>query len=267
MKNLIYQYWDGPMNSGTEYGRQNMKEYAERIGADYVFEENPCWRTDLGRYSPHYGGFKPLYVEEYQEYNNVLYADADVFAVDGLEESIFDGFSHDVGICEETFQPEYRGWMKGAICRANDERWTQAVDKKWNVSLPRTPEGIPRVFNSGVVLWSNAGMAKARERFVPFKEFVDFVAQAGCPSFYGADQNYLNAMLEVCDFDWTIMDAGWNEFFHQVRYPDGSHPLREVRNENTKFVHVQLRGADHWPSDKLWKATNRPLEEWWDGET
>ena len=36
MKNLIYQYYDGPILSGTEASVKCMKEYAERIGADTI---------------------------------------------------------------------------------------------------------------------------------------------------------------------------------------------------------------------------------------
>ena len=47
--------------------------------------------------------------------------------------------------------------------------------------------------------------------------------------------------------------------------PETSGPRRPVidtRTENTKFVHIQLRGADDYNSDKLWKITNLKETEW-----
>ena len=67
-----------------------MKRYAGQIGADYLFELNPRFVTNLGRYSPHYGSFKPVYDKSFYKYDNVLYTDTDVFAVEGLKENIFD---------------------------------------------------------------------------------------------------------------------------------------------------------------------------------
>ena len=44
---------------------KTMEEYALRIGSEYIYEQDPYWRTDLGRYSPHYGTFKPIYEDEF----------------------------------------------------------------------------------------------------------------------------------------------------------------------------------------------------------
>lgn len=78
MKTLIYQYYDGEVTSGHQAGIDAMKEYAERIGSEYLFELNPKWRTDLGRYSPHYGTFKPIYTDSFYEYDYVMYADTEI---------------------------------------------------------------------------------------------------------------------------------------------------------------------------------------------
>ena len=93
MKNIIYQYWDGNIFLGVLAGVENMKAYAKRLGADYIFEENPTFVTNPAAYSPHQGPFKPIYTDKSHEYDNVLFADTDVFAVDGLEENIFENFN------------------------------------------------------------------------------------------------------------------------------------------------------------------------------
>jgi len=75
VRNLIYQYWDGDLRPGCHTGSANLKAYAERIGAEYLFEHNPKFVTNLGTYSPHYGAFKPIYDQKFHAYDNVLFAD------------------------------------------------------------------------------------------------------------------------------------------------------------------------------------------------
>ena len=40
MGNIIYQYWKGPMKPGVVASTRLMKEYADRIGAEYRFDHN-----------------------------------------------------------------------------------------------------------------------------------------------------------------------------------------------------------------------------------
>ena len=262
MKNLIYQYWDGNITVGCRAGVENMKEYAKRIGAEYIFEENPKFVTNLGSYSPHYGAFKPVYDEKFHEYDNVLFADTDVFAVDGLEENIFENFNAEVGICTEPDQPKLRVKTAGNITSARDEKWAAVVESKWDIKVPRTSEGLVTVYNSGVVLYSNNGLLKAKEKFVPFKEYVDMIKAEKLFAFYTCDQPYLHAMLEVADMDWVELDNGWNSYIHYTREGTQDRQVNDTRTEDTKFVHIQLAGADHWNADKLKRVTNLPRKEW-----
>jgi lipopolysaccharide biosynthesis glycosyltransferase len=238
-----------------------MRAYAGRIGADYRFETNPRFVTNLGSFSPHYGSFKPIYDDSFLAYDKVLYVDLDVFAVEGLGASIFDGFEAEIGICTEPFQPTSRQKATGYITGAQDERWAAAIKARWDAEMPRTPEGLLKVYNSGVVLYSARGLSGARERFAPFREYVDLVSSAGLSSFYTADQNYLHAMLPRMDY--VELDNGWNSYVHYTGDPKLSpRPVNDSRTPDTKFVHVQLRGADHFAADKLWRIVNRPQGEW-----
>ena len=62
MKYLIYQYWDGDEKEGNLTGIEFMKKYAKKIKADYIYDLNSYYRTDLGRYSPNYGKLKCLLI-------------------------------------------------------------------------------------------------------------------------------------------------------------------------------------------------------------
>ena len=264
MRNLIYQYWDGNILPGVTAGSECMKEYAARIGAEYLFELNPRFVTNLGSYSPHYGSFKPIYTDSFHEYDNVLFTDTDVFPVDGLEENVFENFTAEMGICTEPFQPEQRKKIPGQISGAMDEKWAKVIKSHWGANMPRTPEGLLKVYNSGVVMYSNKGLKAARERFVPFKEYVDIIKSSGVSNFYTADQNYVHAMLTVAKMDYVELHPGWNSFIHpyHIDASKTATKINDSRTEDTKFVHIQLRSADHWDAATQHRIANLPQSEW-----
>ena len=260
MKNLIYQCWEGDYLQGCTAGQDNMRAYAERIGAEYLFEHNTGFGAHLGPRGYFYGTFKPVYDERFHEYDNVLYVDTDIFAVEGLEESIFDGFHHDLGICTEPAQPELRQKTAGKITSEGDERWAELVKSKWGFDVPRTDDGLVKVYNAGLVLYSNAGLRRVKERFMPFEEYRDVIDNSGVTKFYMDDQNYLHAQLNR--LDWTELHNGWNSQVHWAQNKGGPRFINDTRTPETKFVHVQLAGADHNDADWHWTIVNRPVSEW-----
>ncbi len=270
MKNLIYQFWDTmgearTSMSGVECSWKSIKQYADRIGADHLVEENPPHLHGL-QFSLYYGSFNPIFREEFHEYDNVLFLDSDLYAVDGLEESIFDGFDADIGICTEPLQPKLRATTKvGRINQKQDELWAKHVERKWNITLPRTSEGLLKVYNTGVVMYSNRGMVTAKKDFLPFAEYINYVLSIeGLMSFYAADQNYIHATLLVSETNFVELDNGWNTLvtFHER---NAKHILYD-RTENTKLVHIQLRKGElehHTLTEQQsWMITNLPVEEW-----
>jgi hypothetical protein len=267
MKTAVYQYWDGPQCSGNDAGSFAMKQYANKIGADYFYDDNPGFVTDLGKYSPHYGAFKPLFDNRFDDYDYILFVDTDVWPVEHTTENIFDQFvgtDVEVGICEEADQPLVRLTVDvGGINGANDKRWLQMIESTFQVKLPVTEQGLPRVYNSGVVVYSKAGRLKAQQKFVQFGKYVSMVQAIGLPPFYTCDQPYLHAMLEVCKFNWITMDSKWNSSVHYVPKTGGNpRPVVDLRTPETNFVHVQLNGKHHFSASKLWDITNLPVDQW-----
>ena len=247
--NLIYQYWQGTLTEGNKAGTQLMKEYADRIGVEYQFELNPNWSKDLGSYTPHYNAFKFIYDTSYDKYDSILFADCDVIPVSDLEENIFDEFTSDIGICEEHMMPNLRQkYNIGGITGENDNRWCRIVEPLYDIEFPRDLQSRPRVFNSGVVLYSRQGRQEAREKFVGFQDYLREIRHL--PAFYSADQNYLNAMM--LKFNWQLMDYKWNS---QIFYRPRTNIVEDYR-DNANFVHVQLRGADHYPLHRLRSIVN-----------
>ena len=260
--NLIYQYWIGDMRSGVYASMDNMQQYAKRIGAAYRFDKDPNIASKLVDVPLYYEDMNPILDDSFLKYDKVLVVDMDVFAIDGLIKSIFDLPITDVGICTEPQQPEMRARLSGHICGAKDEIWARAIKDKYGIDAPRNEAGLLKVYNTGVLVFSKAGMQKARQRFAPFQEYVDTVRKAGLSKFYTIDQNYFHAMM-VKHLDYTELDNGWNSYVHYVgSASDKPRPINDSRNESTKFVHIQLRGADDFDADKLWRITNRPQNEW-----
>ena len=267
MKTLIYQYWDGPQRSGNVTGVNEMENYAKRIGASSLYELNAGFRKDLGSYSPNYGKFTPVYDDRFAEYDYVMYADCDVVPVKDCDENIFEYFANtgaEVGICEEYNAPYTRKnhTIGGGINNENDERWVNIIEKKWSVVMPRTDDGLPKVFNTGVLVFSQAGLRKARERFFDFAKYVNLMKVFNFPPFYTCDQPYMHAMLEVCNFNWVTMPYKWNSSVHyDPSVKTHPRPVIDLR-DNPNFVHIQLNGADNWERHKINRVVNLPVSEW-----
>lgn len=276
MKAVIYQYWEGNMTPGNEAGVHMMREYAKKIGVEYVFEHNPTWPKDariqrqgLGNYQPHYGAFKPLFDSAFDNYDYVLFCDTDVIPTDKCNSHIFGEFMQariddpglELWISEEWMQPGIR--IKhdiGGINNRNDEKWVKGVEDVFGVTMPRTAEHrLPKVFNSGVVMYSAYARQLAQEKFVDFKKYVDWIKMKGLPPFYSCDQPYLHLMLEyVYKNQWAIMPYKWNSQIHHTPGTRGQEPrpISDYRGKEAQFVHVQLNGADHYTLEETLRVVN-----------
>jgi len=266
--NLIYQYWDGEVRDSCRAGVEAMREYAKIIGAEYIFDDNPNFlkthfKYDFGKYSPHYGAFRPIYDKFFDNFDKILFCDTDVFPIDGLETNIFDEFTGEIGICNEPFQPKQRTITKGRITSQQDERWAKMVLETWGTEVPRTEDKLVEVFNTGMVLYSKKARIKARKEWIDPQTYVSLVRSKGLDAFYTCDQPYLHAMMFVCNFDVQRMNNGWNSYIHYTR--DIHHADRYLcdwRNEETKFVHVQFAGADNLDAETHWRIVNLPRDQW-----
>lgn len=262
MKNIIYQYWNGTIRKSARAGVENMKKYAQRIGADYRFDENPKYFKNLNASaSKYYDCFRPIYDEAFHEYDNVMFADTDVFAVQDLKENVFDALTGEIAMCTEPFQPKQRQITLGRITTQKDELWARVVKDKFGGTLPRDEDNLLKVYNSGVVLYSNTGLLKAKEEFVPFNDYIKEMQHIDV--FYTLDQPYLHAMVYSTSIDFQELDNGWNSYIHGTK--DKFQPKRRImdwRNENTKFVHCQFPGADDMSEEQLLKVVNLPRDQW-----
>lgn len=258
MKNLIYQYWKGTMPPIATHSMHNIKIYANRIGADYIFEDNPSF--DGGPYSEYYTAFKPVMCHDFDDYDNILFLDMDIFTVDGLEDSIFDQNVKHIGICDEWHKEEIRTTRHGNISTVNDIRWGNIAKEKWGAKVPLNSKGNPKIFNSGVVLYTREGIEAIRKHHISFKEYAD--AMSGFPKFYSLDQNYLGVLIGMPGVTYTKLDDGWNSYIHWGESKAQPRPVHDCRTEETKFVHMQLRGMKNESEDTYYKIVNDTVESW-----
>jgi len=264
VKNLIYQYWLGTPGDAVKYGVENMRTYAERIGAEYQFKTNPRWAQEYTDIPQYYNAFEPIWGKRFEEYDNILFADTDVFAVEGLQESIFDQDVADIGICRELHKEITRGKGEGMFNKKTDTLWSNYILRKYNKRMPVNDNGDMKVFNTGVVLYTPEGREKARKGFDAFNEYVTYIRGTSLPKFYTIDQNYLHAMMFVANMDITEMDHGWNTQIHYAGNADKTpRPVFDGRDDrDAKLCHVQLRNADNHDGHWHYTIVNRPQSEW-----
>ena len=262
MKNIIYQYWKGDLKPGVVYSTELIKEYAERIGADYRFDHNKTIAGKVCSIPIYYEPANPLVDPYFDEYDNVALIDIDVFPVENLNENLFDQLNgEDAGICTEPEQPFFRSTMDVAgITYLNDMRWTRYLKDKWNVKYSYDEKNRPMVYNTGVVVISKEGLKKMKTQWPSFQEYVNGIQTIRMPRFYYLFQDYFSAFIHMDGFKFKKMHNGWNSYMHKLR----SHPnatINDTRTEDTKLVHIMFRTADDWPRETLWAITNSPLEE------
>lgn len=263
MKNIIYQYWQGPDKPGVSTSVKLMREYANRIGADYRFDNNITIAGNVCSVPIYYEPANPLIDTSFDEYDNVALIDIDVFPVENLTEDLFaqlDG--QDAGICTEPQQPIFRQTYDVAgINTSNDKKWSAILKNEWNIQYSVDSKNRPMVYNTGVVIISKKGIEKIRKTWPSFEDYIKVMRKNNLPKFYSLFQDYFSAFIHHKDFNFKAMHNGWNSYVHKL----GSKPtatVNDTRTEETKLVHVMFRTADDWSPDVLWRVTNSPRNEW-----
>jgi hypothetical protein len=263
MRNLIYQYWQGPLKSGVMESTRLMKAYADTIGAEYRFDHNIKIAGLVVDVPIYYEPANPLVDDSFDVYDNIALVDIDVFPVEGLTDSMFDLLDgEDAGICTEPKQPYFRTiYNSGGITGPIDRQWAGVCNKHWGIDYSFDEKNRAKVFNTGVVIISKAGLQKMKQQWPTFQAYVNVMRKYGFPKFYSLFQDYFSAFIHMDGFKLKELPNEWNCYMHKV----GSHPNAEVgdnRPANAKLVHIMFRTADDWPVEALWQITNLPVAEW-----
>ena len=261
MKNLIYQYWIGPsMEKCAEYGLECRKAYANKIGAEYVFERNPKFFNGKCSEPAAFNSFQPVFNEEFHDYDAVLTLYTDIFPVDGIEENIFESDLAEMNICEEVHMPALKKQTGGYQVQ---EQWSKEVEKYYGVTLPKNSDGLYKIYNGGLAIYTKEGMRKGKELMKPIQPFMDHFRPKFGRKLFWRDQAYVHAMFVASGLTTKELDVKWNTQIHWKPNTNGpKRPVIDIRNEDTKFIHLQLSGSSGWDKQKIWEAVNLPVSMW-----
>jgi hypothetical protein len=97
MKNIILQHYTGTPGELEKLSMNNMSSYAKRIGAEYQFVQGDVFRKGMSPPCQKMHMLDPVW----DEYDYVVMADIDMFAVKDLKENVFTDITG-VGLFYET---------------------------------------------------------------------------------------------------------------------------------------------------------------------
>lgn len=210
MKNLILQHFsiedDLHETKVSLYSKAvgTVERYANNIGWDYQLERDNYFKG----FSPVWEVFRVLETDQYDEYDRIVFLDADVFAQD-TNVNVFEKYDT-FSACKEVDNP-----------------------------LPKTrPEYVKwgnRYFNSGIIVFTRESIEKLRELDPRSyrKKYRDTIP--------GRDQYALNLMAEECLGGYNPIDRHDACFLREIEYSKTT-PIvhvagrcRQIYNSNIPF--------------------------------
>jgi lipopolysaccharide biosynthesis glycosyltransferase len=221
LKKLIFQYYSGDqaLPGWADESIKRFKYYSKLHNADYIF-------TSKSTFSPECYYFEHLrlvYDDYFKVYDRILYADVDVI-VDQFDENIFDQNINEIGMI-----PEYKAPGMNAnpvFTLSNYHAKYKDLTEKFNLPIvkPKSVTSDYLMFNSGVILWTRAGLEKARSSFMDWKKWNNEV-----PGFFGLDQPFINGQVTK-HLNYTELPLKWN-CFPKFRFEPGHEP------KDAAFIH------------------------------
>ena len=224
MSKLIYQVYLGNRSRLYDHCTKSVKEYADRIGADYVLQKTPILKIapnpflnqregKTGGWKKH--GYMPIFEKEnvfnyFYKYDQCCVIDADIYvrptAPDIFAES--DGSTvSSVYECDLPINDAY-------------SRMIEMFKLKWEFK-PRTGYSF---FNSGVMLYNSTKMKSELEGMGP-KQFLsqpmleDFINGIG-PLKWQSDQITLNYWFAKNKVNVQRLDWKWNALYSAISNSD-----------------------------------------------
>jgi len=125
MANIILQHFDGDLRPLDKLSIENIKQYAKLVGAEYELVRGKPFRKHLT--APCQKVF--MLDEKYDDYDQVLMLDIDMFAPKGMTENVFD--LEGVGLYADTQQMLHRRIASSypLIASTNVPYWGGAIYK------------------------------------------------------------------------------------------------------------------------------------------
>ena len=257
MKKLIYQVYVGKRSRLYDWCTASVKEYADRIGADYICQSTPkmfikpdLFATNRSResYEKH-GGFLPIYEKEnafeyFDRYDQIAIVDGDIYirpdAPDLFKELPEE---YDFGGCVEANMPMTPEYERKIHQYSQMQYHNLKID--WKLS-PIT--GFP-FMNMGLMVM-NKSFAKylkgqTPKQFIQRTEFKDFVDGLGAWK-WSTDQTLLNywirkEKMNIKELDWRfnalytactdLNEAYFVHFFLKDKLPNQGENVEQLKQD------------------------------------
>jgi len=226
MNKLIYQVYTGKRSALYDHCTQSVKEYADRIGSQYLIQREPILRiapdiftTNRSKESyEKYGGFLPIYEKEnafayLDSYDQIAIIDADIFVRPDCDECLFSASGTDcdfAGVIERTMAitPEYQAkihnysrmqYAHNSISELFD--WNNLGADFYNMGMMVINKSISKYLRG-----------QTPEQFIRRPEFKNFVDGIG-PWKWSTDQTLLNYWVKKERMVVNNLDWKWNGLF------------------------------------------------------
>lgn len=228
MKTLIYQVYTGKRSKLYDACTSSVKEYAKRIGAEYICQRQPIlmirpdpFVTNRSRESyEKYGGFLPIYEKEnafayLKSYDKVAIIDADIYVRETAPD-IFDeiGDGHDfAGVLERDMPctPQYERKI------ANYSRMQYGMAPINKLFDWKDPKGRGADFYNMGMMVLNKSIEKylrgqTPQQFLKRPEFKAFIDGMGAWK-WSTDQTLLNVWVKEEKMKVKNLSFQWNGLF------------------------------------------------------
>ena len=229
MKRLIYQVYIGNRNNLYNHCTQSVKDYAHKIGADYMVLNTATLRIKPDVFTTNrnpnawekYGGYMPIFEKEnvfdyFDYYDQCCVIDADIYIRPNAP-NIFDEMPDDFTVgsiyeCDLPLTDRYANQIKNYSTKC----WENYMQYDWNFE-PRTGGEF---FNSGVMLYNTNKMKEALNGMSP-EEFLrqpmlkDFIDGTGHLKWQ-SDQMTLNYWFKAKNIPVFRLNWKWNILFSAV---------------------------------------------------
>lgn len=242
MKTLIYQVYTGKRSKLYDTCTDSVKQYAERIGAEYIQQRNPIlmikpdiFQTNRSTESyAKYGGFLPIYEKEnaftyLKTYDQVAVIDADVYVRPSVTDSIFADISPDYhfgAVVErqmpitEKYQAKIANYsrMQYSNIKSVDWKWNQLGAEFMNMGVMVLNKSIEKYFNG-----------ETPKQFLSRPRFKPFIDGLGAWK-WSTDQTLLNTWVREEKMNIKHLDWKWNGLY-----------TANTRIEECNFIHFFLK--------------------------
>lgn len=243
MRRLIYQVYTGKKSNLYDHCTRSVKEYCDRIGADYKVQRIPIlmikpdpFTTNRSKESyEKYGGFLPIYEKEnafafLDSYDQIAIIDADVFVRPECTESIFDAISPDsdfAGVIER--DAPIHDWYTAKL---NNYTRMQYGGELYKLFEWDHPAGA-NFYNMGIMVINKSIQkylhGETPHEFIHRPEFKAFVDGLGAWK-WSTDQTLLNSWVKEEQMKVTDLHWKWNGLFTANKHI-----------EKCNFVHFFLK--------------------------